>query len=225
MGKIALSQHLSLDGVMQSPGPTDIPFKYRGWIMDFDRGPEGDRFQLEQAQNAEVLLLGRVTHEAMQAFWPTAEGEFADRLNELPKYVVSSTLTDSPWNATVLGDDWAQEVARLRTELDRRLWQPPPLAGAYRDGAGGRAAPHGLPGSARCGRSPVRGHARQDPDAPSRIASVRGRRGEHDLCTCNRGRVMRTSRINSREGMILPARADRFELDHRPERRRRRWAR
>lgn len=118
MGKIALSQHLSLDGVMQSPGPTDIPFKYRGWIMDFDRGPEGDRFQLEQAQNADVLLLGRVTHEAMQAFWPTAEGEFADRLNELPKYVVSSTLTDPPWNTTVLGDDWAQEVARLRTELD-----------------------------------------------------------------------------------------------------------
>jgi dihydrofolate reductase len=55
-----------------------------------------------RAQNAEALLLGRVTYEAMQAFWPTAEGEFADRLNELPKYVVSSTLTDPPWNATVL---------------------------------------------------------------------------------------------------------------------------
>jgi dihydrofolate reductase len=102
MGKIALSQHLSLEGVMQSPGPTDIPFKYRGLIMDFDCGPDGDRFQHEQAQNAEALLLGRVTYEAMQAFWPTAEGEFADRLNELPKYVVSSTLTDPPWNATVL---------------------------------------------------------------------------------------------------------------------------
>jgi hypothetical protein len=66
MGKIALSQHTSLDGVMQSPGPTDVPFKYRGWIMDFDCGPEGDRFQLEQAQNSEALLLGRVTYEAMQ---------------------------------------------------------------------------------------------------------------------------------------------------------------
>lgn len=118
MGKIALSQHLSLDGVMQSPGPTDVPFKYRGWIMDFDRGPEGDRFQLEQAQNAEALLLGRVTYEAMQTFWPTAEGEFADRLNELPKYVVSSTLTDPPWNATVLGDDWPGVVAQLGRELD-----------------------------------------------------------------------------------------------------------
>jgi dihydrofolate reductase len=114
MGKLALSQHMSLDGVMQSPAPTDVPFKYRGWIFDFNAGPEGDRFQLEEAQNSETLLLGRITYEAMQAFWPTADGELADRLNELPKYVVSSTLTDPPWNATVLGDDSAEEVARLR---------------------------------------------------------------------------------------------------------------
>jgi hypothetical protein len=68
MGKIALTQLTSLDGVMQSPGPTDVPFKYRGWIMDFDIGPEGDRCKLEEAQNTEALLLGRVTYEAMQAF-------------------------------------------------------------------------------------------------------------------------------------------------------------
>jgi dihydrofolate reductase len=121
MGKIALSQHTSLDGVMQSPGPTDVPFKYRGWIMDFDVGPEGRRVKLEEAQNSEALLLGRVTYEAMQAFWPTAEGEFADRMNELPKYVVSSMLTDPPGNATVLGDDWPEEVARLRKELDGEI--------------------------------------------------------------------------------------------------------
>jgi dihydrofolate reductase len=118
MGKIAVSQNVSLDGVMQSPGSTDVPFKYRGWAVEFDGGPESDRFQLEQAQNAGALLLGRVTYEAMHAFWPTTEGEFADRLNELPKYVVSSTLTDLPWNATVLGDDWPGVVARLRGELD-----------------------------------------------------------------------------------------------------------
>jgi dihydrofolate reductase len=119
MGKIALSQNTSLDGVMQSPGPTDVPFKYRGWAVDFDGSREGARFNyeeevgLEEAQNSEAHLLGRVTYEAMQAFWPTAEGELADRLNELPKYVVSSTLTDPPWNATVLGQDWPEEVARL----------------------------------------------------------------------------------------------------------------
>jgi dihydrofolate reductase len=118
MGKIVLTQLTSVDGVMQSPGPTDVPFKYRGWIMDFDVGPEGDRFKLEEAQDADALLLGRVTYEAMQAFWPTAQGEFADRLNALPRYVVSSTLTDPDGNATVLGDDWPEEVARLRKELD-----------------------------------------------------------------------------------------------------------
>jgi dihydrofolate reductase len=127
MGKVALSQNTSLDGVMQSPGPTDVPFKYRGWAVDFAGGPDGGRFDyekevgLEQAQNSEALLLGRVTYEAMQAFWPTAEGELADRLNELPKHVVSSTLTDPPWNATVLGDAWPQEVARLRKELDGEI--------------------------------------------------------------------------------------------------------
>jgi dihydrofolate reductase len=121
MGKIALTQLTSLDGVMQSPGSTDVPFKYRGWVLDFDSGPEGDQFKLEEAQNAKALLLGRVTYEAMKAFWPAAAGEYADRLNELPKYVVSSTLTDPDWNATVLGDDWPEEVARLRQELDGEI--------------------------------------------------------------------------------------------------------
>jgi dihydrofolate reductase len=114
MGRIALTQLTSLDGVMQSPGTTDVPFKYRGWIMDFDAGPEGDRFKLGEAQNAEALLLGRVAYEAMQAFWPTAEGEFADRLNELPKYVVSSTLR----TRTGTRPCWAQEVVRLRKDRD-----------------------------------------------------------------------------------------------------------
>jgi dihydrofolate reductase len=127
MGKIALSQNTSLDGVMQSPGPTDVPFKYRGWAVDFEGDREGARFDyeeevgFEQAQNADALLLGRVTYEAMQASWPTVEGELADRLNQLPKYVVSSTLTDPAWNATVLGDDWPEEAARLREELDGDL--------------------------------------------------------------------------------------------------------
>jgi dihydrofolate reductase len=121
VGKIALSQNLSLDGVMQSPGHTDVPFRYRGWAVDFHGAQEGGRFALESARNAEALLLGRVTYEAMEAFWPTAEGELADRLNELPKYVVSSTLTDPPWNATVLGDDWAEQVARLRKDFDGEL--------------------------------------------------------------------------------------------------------
>jgi dihydrofolate reductase len=120
MGKIALSQNTSLDGVMQSPGPTDVPFKFRGWAVDFESSESG-RFALESARSSEALLLGRVTYEAMEAFWPTAEGELAERLNELPKYVVSSTLADPGWNATVLGDDWLEQVARLRNELDGEI--------------------------------------------------------------------------------------------------------
>jgi dihydrofolate reductase len=121
MGKIALSQSYSLDGVMQAPGGPDEDrrggFEHGGWAMDFDYN-YGQGVGLEQAQNSEALLLGRVTYETLQGYWPKAEGKLADRLNELPKYVVSSTLTDPAWNATVLGDDWPEEVARLRKELD-----------------------------------------------------------------------------------------------------------
>jgi dihydrofolate reductase len=70
MGTIAVTELTSLDGVMQSPGPTDVPFKYRGWAVEVDAGPDADRFKIEEAQNAEALLLGRVTYEAMHAFWP-----------------------------------------------------------------------------------------------------------------------------------------------------------
>ena len=125
MGSIAVSESVSLDGVMQSPGPNDVPFKYRGWAVDHHA--EGDRFDyegdigLEHAQKADALLLGRVTYEAMQSFWPTAEGPLAGRLNELPKHVVSSTLTDPAWNATVLGGDRPEEVTRLRETLDGDL--------------------------------------------------------------------------------------------------------
>ena len=124
MGKIALGQSYSLDGVMQAPGGPDEDrrggFEHGGWAMDFDFN-YGEGVGLEQAQNCEALLLGRVTYETLQAYWPTREGQLADRLNELPKYVVSSTLTDPAWNATVLGEDWPEEVARLRKELDGEI--------------------------------------------------------------------------------------------------------
>ena len=121
MGKIALSQSYSLDGVMQSPGDPDEDrrggFEHGGWAMGYDFN-YGGGMGLEQAQNAEALLLGRITYEILQAYWPKAVGKLADRLNEMPKYVVSSTLTDPQWNATVLGEDWPKELARLRKELD-----------------------------------------------------------------------------------------------------------
>ena len=121
MGKIALSQSYSLDGVMQAPGGPDEDgrsgFEHGGWAMEYDFN-YAEEVGLEQAQNADALLLGRFTYDVLQGYWPKQEGEFAERLNELPTYVVSSTLTDPGWNATVLGDDWPEKVARLRKELD-----------------------------------------------------------------------------------------------------------
>jgi dihydrofolate reductase len=121
MGTIALSQNVSLDGVMQSPGPTDVPFEHRGWAVDFAEDSGFDfaaEVGLPEALRCEALLLGRVTYEAMVAAWPNMEGDLADRLNALPKFVVSSTLADPSWNVTVLGEGWPDEVARLRAELD-----------------------------------------------------------------------------------------------------------
>ena len=114
-----LYRHDRIFGVMDRPSHLVVdttesygrPVQVQGVGRGLRRRSVGGPFALESVQKSEALLLGRVTHEAMQAFWPTAEGELADRLNKLPKYVASSTLTDPPWSATVLGDDWPEEVA------------------------------------------------------------------------------------------------------------------
>src|SRR5918994_5316233 len=117
MGRIVVTEFVSLDGVMEAPGGED--FKYKGWSFDFDRGEEGNTFKFDEALEAEALLLGRVTYEGFAAAWPSREGEFADKFNSMPKYVVSSTLEEPEWdNSTVLKGDVAEEVAKLRQEQD-----------------------------------------------------------------------------------------------------------
>jgi dihydrofolate reductase len=117
MGRIVVTEFVSLDGVMEAPGGED--FKYPGWSFEFDRGDEGDKFKLDEALSAEALLLGRRTYEGFAAAWPSREGEFADKFNTMPKYVVSSTLKDPEWsNSTVLDGDVVDEVSRLKQELD-----------------------------------------------------------------------------------------------------------
>jgi dihydrofolate reductase len=123
MGKLVVSEFVTLDGVMEDPGGAE-GFDRGGWAFRFDRGPEGDRFKLEEVMDAEALLLGRVTYEGFAAAWPgrTDDAGFADRMNSMPKYVVSSTLRDPEWtNSTVLGGDVAESVARLKDELDGDL--------------------------------------------------------------------------------------------------------
>jgi dihydrofolate reductase len=118
MGRIVVTEFVSLDGVIEAPGGGE-EFEHAGWSFEFDRGEEGNRFKLDETMSSEALLLGRVTYEGFAAAWPSREGEFADKFNGMPKYVVSSTLRDPAWNnSTVLRGDVAEEAARLKREHD-----------------------------------------------------------------------------------------------------------
>ncbi|TYB44627.1 dihydrofolate reductase family protein [Actinomadura chibensis] len=120
MGRVVVTEFISLDGVVQSPGGED--FKYPNWSFDFDRGPEGEQFKTDEALGSAALLLGRVTYEGFAAAWPQYEGELADKYNGMPKYVVSRTLKDPEWNNTsVLSGDLAEEVARLKRDVDGEI--------------------------------------------------------------------------------------------------------
>jgi dihydrofolate reductase len=118
VGRIVVTEFVSLDGVMEDPGGAES-FEHGGWSFQFDRGDEGNKFKLDETMSSEALLLGRVTYEGFAAAWPSREGEFADKFNTMPKYVVSSTLEDPQWsNSTVLRGDLVEEVGKLRQEQD-----------------------------------------------------------------------------------------------------------
>src|SRR5436190_3396157 len=120
MGRIVATEFVSLDGVMEDPGGSE-DFEHGGWTFEIGRGEEGDRFKLDEVLEAEAQLLGRVTYEGFAAAWPKMDDEagFAEKMNSMPKYVVSSTLRDPEWsNTTVLGGDLAEDVARLKEEVD-----------------------------------------------------------------------------------------------------------
>jgi dihydrofolate reductase len=121
MGRIVVTEFLSLDGVMQAPGGEE--FKYKGWSFEFDRGEEGNKFKMDEVIESEALLLGRVTYEGFAAAWPSREGEFADKFNNMPKYVVSSTLENPDWNnSTVLKGDVVDQVSKLKNEVDGDIY-------------------------------------------------------------------------------------------------------
>ena len=120
MGRIIVTEFVSLDGVMEDPGGSE-DFRHGGWSFEINRGDEGEKFKLEETMSSEALLLGRVTYEGFAAAWPsrTDDAGFADKFNSMPKYVVSSTLEDPEWNnSTVLKGDVAEQVAKLKTEQD-----------------------------------------------------------------------------------------------------------
>ena len=114
MGRIVVTEFISLDGVVEDPGGSE-DFKHSGWSFEIDRGDEGNTFKLDETMESEALLLGRVTYEGFAEAWPQRDGEFADKFNNMPKYVVSSTLSDPEWtNSTVINGDVAEAVEQVR---------------------------------------------------------------------------------------------------------------
>jgi dihydrofolate reductase len=118
VSKLVVSEFITLDGVVEDPGGAE-EFDRGGWAFNFDRGPEGDKFKLDEVLAADALLLGRVTYEGFAAAWPaiTDEAGFADKMNGMPKYVVSTTLERPEWNnTTVIKGDVAGEVSKLKQQ-------------------------------------------------------------------------------------------------------------
>ncbi len=119
MGKLIVTEFLTLDGVMEDPGGAES-FERGGWVFRFERGAEGEKFKLDETLGAEAMLLGRVTYEGFAAAWPERSDPvgFADKMNGMPKYVVSKTLRTLDWNnSTLLEGDVLESVARLKTEI------------------------------------------------------------------------------------------------------------
>jgi dihydrofolate reductase len=121
MGKIVVSDNVSLDGVIQDPAG-DEGFKRGGWVGQIKDRQEVNKLTLDEALGTEALLLGRRSYQWFAARWPSRSGELADRINNLPKYIVSSTLENPTWkNATVLKGDVVNEVSKLKQELNGQI--------------------------------------------------------------------------------------------------------
>ncbi len=118
MGKLVVTEFVSIDGVFEDPGGAE-DYEHGGWTFEYDRGDDGNRFKLDEVREAKIQLLGRVTYEGFAEAWPSREGPFAEKLNSDPKYVVSTTLEDPEWqNTTVISGDVAAEIAALKDETD-----------------------------------------------------------------------------------------------------------
>jgi dihydrofolate reductase len=118
MGKLVVTEFVSVDGVFEDPGGAE-DYEHGGWTFEYDRGEEGNQFKMDELLAAEVHLFGRVTYEGFAEAWPSREGEFADRLNNDRKVVVSTTLTDPEWNnTTVISDDVPKKIAALKNETE-----------------------------------------------------------------------------------------------------------
>jgi dihydrofolate reductase len=118
MSKVVVSEFVSLDGVFEDPGGAE-GFEHAGWTFKFDRGAEGNEIKLAELRAAGALLLGRVTYQAFAQAWPSMKDEFADKMNSMPKYVVSRALDRGDWNnTTILRGNLPDEIGRLKDQVD-----------------------------------------------------------------------------------------------------------
>jgi dihydrofolate reductase len=121
MGRIVVSQFITVDGVIEDPGGAE-GFEHGGWAFSFERGDEGDRFKFEEVMASDALLLGRRTYEGFAEAWPSRTGDFADKFNSMPKYVVSENLNDPEWtNTIVLGGGAAGAAATVKERHERDI--------------------------------------------------------------------------------------------------------
>jgi dihydrofolate reductase len=120
MSKVVVSEFITLDGVIDSPGG-EPEFERSGWAFQFDRGPDGEKFKFDELMAAGALLLGRITYQAFAKAWPTMEGTgvFGEKMNSIPKYVASTTLQSTEWSpSTIIGADLPGEVAELKEKIE-----------------------------------------------------------------------------------------------------------
>ncbi len=119
MGRVVVTEFITLDGVIEDPGGSEKTER-GGWAFQYERGPDGDKFKMDEMMEAGAHLLGRRTWDGFAEAWPSREGEFADRMNAAPKYVISSTTDGSAWQGTTVldPDNLVDEVKRAKDEID-----------------------------------------------------------------------------------------------------------
>jgi dihydrofolate reductase len=118
MGKLVVTEFVSIDGIFEDPGGSEN-YEHGGWAFEYNRGDDGDKFKLDELMEADAHLLGRVTYQGFADAWPSREGEFADRLNNDPKYVVSTTLEHPTWhNTTVIAEKVPEEIGNVKAATE-----------------------------------------------------------------------------------------------------------
>lgn len=188
MGKIVVTEFISLDGVFEDPGGAE-GYQHGGWSFTFDQGADGAKFKLDELMAADAQLLGRVTYERFAKAWPANQDPvgFASKMNAMPKYVVSATLTDPAWNNTTVIT--LEEAGKLKDQYQGDILvagSGQVVRGLTGLGPGGRVPADGLPAGPGYRQAPVRRRSADTAEARRRHQH-RPRRRDHPALHAGRG--------------------------------------